>query len=111
MGVRLCYDEDRAYRCVRLNLVDGRIFEQPLERRDSEVMLSITCGDEYTLAFGELGVGNEVKELGSVSNTIMTRDPEIGAPFTGMMIGVFAFGEMEAALEPADFEYAEIIGH
>lgn len=46
--------------------------------------------------------------MGEVSNEVMTRDPPVGAPFTGMMLGLYAFGELERCLVPADFRYAEL---
>jgi hypothetical protein len=47
--------------------------------------------------------------LGAVQNQHMTLDPPVGAAFTGMMFGLYAFGELQPCLDPADFAYAEII--
>ena len=37
----------------------------------------------------------------------MTVVPPVGAAFTGMMLGLYAFGELEGCLVPADFKFAE----
>jgi hypothetical protein len=86
----------------------------PLNEVNSEVVLAIECGDQYRLGFREIiADGNEaeieegeVQFVASVSNSTMTRDPVIGAAFTGMMLGIYAFGKLEPCLVPADFEYA-----
>jgi hypothetical protein len=38
----------------------------------------------------------------------MPRDPELGIASTRTMPGLYAFGEREPCLEPADFAYAEV---
>lgn len=45
--------------------------------------------------------------LGEVDTQILTRNPEVGQPFTGMMMGLYSFGELQPALTPAHFAYAE----
>ena len=47
--------------------------------------------------------------IGEVDTEIMTADPPVGMSFSGMMLGLYAFGEMEGCLVPADFEYAEFM--
>lgn len=54
-----------------------------------------------------------LQHLEDVPVTVMTADPPKGMAFTGMMLGLYAFGEMEACLSPADFEYTkwtEVLG-
>ncbi|KAK7206283.1 glycosyl hydrolase [Myxozyma melibiosi] len=41
--------------------------------------------------------------LSTVSTKIMTTAPPLGMAYTGVMLGVYAFGEMEPCLSPADF--------
>ena len=53
---------------------------------------------------------NTIHWIGEVSIDTMTRDPPVGASFTGMMFGLYAFGEREPCLEPADFRWAEFRG-
>ena len=73
--------------------------------------LFIECGDKYRLGFlevlDETMQGGSVQWIGEVENETMTADPSIGAPFTGMLLGLYAFGELEGCLTPADFHYAE----
>lgn len=45
--------------------------------------------------------------LGDVDTQVLTRNPEVGQPFTGMMFGVYSCGELEPVLVPATFAYAE----
>lgn len=37
---------------------------------------------------------------------VMTADPPKGMAFTGMMLGLYAFGELEPCLRPADSCFA-----
>lgn len=60
---------------------------------------------KYTFGYQETGA--EVKWLGEVDIDVMTENPAVGAAFTGMMFGLYAFGELEPALAPASFGYAE----
>lgn len=83
-----------------------------LETRDADVLLVVNCQDLcYELGFQEVKDGSsdgasDITWVGSVSTDIMTRDPTIGAAFTGMMMGLYAFGEMERCLVPAVFRFA-----
>ncbi|KAK6521868.1 hypothetical protein TWF506_002071 [Arthrobotrys conoides] len=47
----------------------------------------------------------DITWLSSISTRIMTLLPPIGNAFAGMMFGVYAFGELERCLVPADFSY------
>lgn len=85
----------------------------PLETADADVLLLVDCQDlTYKLGFRELHIAKASSNLGnvtwvgSVSTAVMTRDPQVGAAFTGMMLGLYAFGEMERCLQPAVFKFA-----
>ncbi len=85
-----------------------------LKSRDSGVKLIIVCGEqEYRFGFVEVDVGIKedvergVQWISKVVTDAMTVDPPVGAAFMGMMLGLYTFGELEACLVPADFEYAE----
>ena len=104
MGISVA-DDNVQQRVMKLRLADGTCHEVPLESSTDEVVLTIRCGSKYEFGFSEVGVA--VRWIGSVSNDIMTRDPEVGAPFTGMMIGLYAHGDLEPVLVPADFAYAK----
>lgn len=49
---------------------------------------------------------NDIKWLCSVPTDIMTRKPPLGFAYTGMMFGLYAYGNYERVLDPADFKYA-----
>lgn len=89
-----------------------------LKSLDSEVKLIVNCGEVgYRFGFVEIenvkrgdeegGHEGEVKWIGEVGTEAMTVVPPVGASFTGMMLGLYAFGELEGCLISADFKYAE----
>ena len=100
----------------------------PLRHTDSDVMLFIQCsGIAYRLGWYEIlpsekndpTFGKNRKELSrkatysdkAVASTYtMTRDPPVGAAFTGMMLGLYAFGENKPCLTPVDFSRVEFDG-
>ena len=61
----------------------------------------------YKLGYIRRDTLDTVVWLASVSMRTMTVDPPNGMAFTGMMLSLYAFGELEPCLDPADFEYAE----
>lgn len=99
-----------ATRVVRFQSADGKIVEHGLTSKDSSVILLISCGEKYQFGFQETESSASKKEskwIGEVSNRVMTRSPPVGASYTGMMLGVYAFGERQRCLDPADFSYVE----
>ena len=69
------------------------------------IRLAIKCSEmEYTLGYAELD--DEYKWSEPISMAIMTADPPRGMSFTGMMFGLYSFGELQKCLEPADFAFA-----
>ncbi|PLB55756.1 hypothetical protein P170DRAFT_443475 [Aspergillus steynii IBT 23096] len=106
--IGICMDSTGA-RIARFVSPDGATVEEILPDADSgAIYFVIDCDAEYRLGY-EVPSKREkdVKWLGSVSRAVMTRHPRIGRPNTGMMLGVYAFGDKEQCLEPADFEFAE----
>lgn len=95
-------------RIIHFRPAIGEAVDIELESLDADVKLFIRCGElAYKLGFTEVGIkGEEIKWMGEVSTDIMTASPPVGAPFTGMMFGLYAFGEMEPCLSPADFGWA-----
>lgn len=84
--------------------------EKELSTQRSGVLLVIECGEQYRFGFGEDDSPTfpcQITWVGEVSNNTMTRAPPVGASFTGMMLGLYAFGERQPCLTPADFEFAE----
>ena len=108
IGIRQCPTNPNE-RLIRFRPAEGEIVERSLLRKTSEVVFVIECSTSgYQFGYQEVtnGVQN-VQYIGRVDNHVMTRDPPVGAPFTGMMLGLYAFGEMERCLAPADFQFAE----
>lgn len=99
---------------VRFLSATGESTERTLNHPKSDVVFLIQCGEEYKFGFMELlnpSVEPEaiaVDWVGEVSNRDSTRAPPIGQPFSGMMLGVYSFGERQPCLAPADFSYVEV---
>lgn len=110
LGIRL-HPDDKSKRILRFKPAKGKEVIVLLKYTDSKVKLLIECGEAYKFGFSELlGEGeDEVQWIGEVDTEIMTADPLVGMSFSGMMLGLYAFGEMEGCLVPADFEYAEFM--
>ncbi|GAB1203642.1 hypothetical protein APSETT445_002279 [Aspergillus pseudonomiae] len=97
-----------ATRIVRFRPAEGEVIDRELESAVSDVVFFIECGDQYRFGFREVnGAHSETQWLGEVQNSTMTQSPPVGASFTGMMLGLYAFGERQRCLVPADFAYAE----
>lgn len=74
-------------------------------------MLALLCAPtHYKLGYGGGGRTDAAAEaitwLEEIPIRTMTADPPKGMAFTGMMMGVYAFGELEPCLDPADFSSA-----
>ncbi|BCS28617.1 glycoside hydrolase family 43 protein [Aspergillus puulaauensis] len=87
----------------------------PLVSPDSDVVLRIECGDAYRFGFREVlraaDAGLEMHWVGEVRNRDLVEAPlPVGAPFTGIMLGLYSCGDREAVLAPADFASAEVTG-
>lgn len=114
IGIRASQDGGRV---IKYTPAEGKPVEIALKSAEKDVVLAIQCLDNsYKLGFEELtekAKGGSSKDgmqwVGEVSNRVMTKDPPEGLPFTGMMFGLYAFGEMEPVLTPADFAFAEFM--
>ncbi|KAL5332458.1 glycosyl hydrolase [Aspergillus crustosus] len=96
----------------------------PLSTKTGDVILQIEMGDRYRFGFREvLGASNsdsasaseslegntQINWVGEVSNKDIVDAPlPIGAPFTGVMLGLYSIGDREAVLADADFKYAQV---
>lgn len=103
-------------RQVVLTPSEGEIISVDLNTNNAEVVLAIECQEvKYRFGFNEMAKAdkkspeNGVRWLAEVSTESMTRDPPVGLPFTGMMFCLYAFGEMQRSLTPADYAYAEFM--
>lgn len=88
----------------------------PLVSPDGDVILQVQCGDTYRFGFREVlpavaDAGLETHWVGEVRNRDLVEAPlPVGAPFTGVMLGLYSCGDREAVLAPADFAYAQVTG-
>ena len=102
-------------RQVVVNVPEGETISVDLRTNDAEIILAIECQDlKYRFGFEEVTDVKKVASdglqwLGEASTASMTRDPPVGLSFTGMMIGLYSFGEMQRNRTPADFAYAEFM--
>ena len=111
IGIRLVEGK----RSIKYRPAEGAEQIVPLKTSDKDVFLAIECKPtKYRFGFLELDEGTDGQDpakhvtwVGEVSAAVMTRDPSVGMPFTGMTLGLYAFGEMERCLTPAVFKFAE----
>lgn len=106
IGIRKGVNEEN--RIIRLTVPtspgDFTITDRPLDH-SGPVKLAIRCSEVgYTLGYAELR--DEYTWLEPISMKTMTADPPRGMSFTGMMFGLYSFGELQKCLEPADFAFA-----
>ncbi|KKK13966.1 glycosyl hydrolase, partial [Aspergillus rambellii] len=119
-------DSHSKKRIIRFRHVSGEAIDMDLSTVSNEVTLVIASGDEYKFGFREeeeeegesftssststsaSNTSPGITWLGSISNKDMVEAPlPVGALFTGMMLGLYAFGDRESCLVPADFGHAE----
>ncbi|KAL4945244.1 hypothetical protein BDV06DRAFT_219499 [Aspergillus oleicola] len=92
------------------------VLSAPLVSATSDVALFIQCGDLYKFGFKEIldettTTNSGITWLGEVSNKALVEAPlPIGAPFTGVMLGIYSCGDRQAVMDPADFAYVEVRG-
>lgn len=115
IGIRLGSNGSQTQRVVRFTppANTDEYTEEPIGTH-GRVKFIVDCTEKnYRFGFKELDADGrgEWKWLGAVDTQVMTRNPEIGQPFTGMMLGLYSFGELQPALAPAYFSYAEFGEH
>ncbi|KAF3019616.1 hypothetical protein E8E15_007835 [Penicillium rubens] len=101
IGIR----KDGKGRFIRFRPSKGDTVERRLDTKTA-VTLTVDCGTEYRFGYRE-DTHSDVHWIGSVSNNAATAAPPVGANFTGMMLGLYAFGERQRCLAPADFAMTE----
>jgi beta-xylosidase len=111
IGIRTHQEVGLSQRVVRFTppANTDEVAEQNIPE-ESEIKFIIDCTEKsYRFGFQIIGdqKGGKWVWLGDVDTQVMTRNPEIGQPFTGMMFGLYSFGELQPALTPAHFAYAE----
>ena len=112
LGIRLVDGQ----RSIRFRPAEGHERILPLKTAESDVLLAIDCQPTlYRFGYVEVDQNSGAMQdpaaavtwVGEVSTAAMTRDPAVGMPFTGMTLGLYAFGDMERCLTPAVFKFAE----
>ncbi|KAJ6096997.1 Concanavalin A-like lectin/glucanase subgroup [Penicillium sp. IBT 16267x] len=88
-------------RILRFQQSSGSLVDHTLSWT-SEVVLVIECGDQYRFGYRD-STDPEITWIGAVDNVTAARSPPVGAAFTGMMLGLYAFGERQRCMTPADF--------
>ena len=111
---------------IRLNAAGDKrviIVRTPDEKtvgllHESEFELSTLAGSigiQLLIGWKENGyllsivAGDQVQDCGFASGQLLTRSPPIGNCFSGMMFGVYAFGNWEPCLDPADFTEIKMV--
>ncbi|KAJ5169245.1 uncharacterized protein N7482_004839 [Penicillium canariense] len=92
-------------RVIRFRPSEGDMNENTL-KLTGDVVLMIECGYEYRFGYRDSSSSQTVW-IGTVTNQVTTKGPPVGAPFTGMMLGLYAFGDCQRCPTPADFAYAQ----
>ncbi|KAK8184719.1 glycosyl hydrolase [Phyllosticta citribraziliensis] len=105
-SVGICISKSSGHRVVRFQAAYGDSIEVRLAEESEDVVLLVESTDDaYRLGFRETGNAG-IRWIGVQQKTPMTRDPPVGATFTGMMFGLYALGRNQPCLQPADFQYA-----
>jgi hypothetical protein len=104
IGIRRATDSEK--RIIRFRPAKQAVKDVELSTTGPVKLLIKSDDLSYTLGYQESGA-KEVW-LGDVDIDTMTSDPAVGAAFTGMMFGLYAFGELEPALAPAIFEVCRV---
>jgi hypothetical protein len=109
MGIRLQKDGPQSKRVIRFTppANAGEVVHATIPD-EGEVKMTVDCtATSYRFGYRVVGDANEDWTwLAEVDTRILTRNPEIGQPFTGMMLGLYAFGELQPVLTPAHFAFA-----
>jgi hypothetical protein len=103
IGVRRAVSTNK--RIIRFRRADQEITDVEMTTTTSlRLLIKVT---ELRYTFGYQDAGCNVVWIGSVDIDVMTKDPPIGMPFSGMMFGLYACGESEPCVNPAVFEHVE----
>jgi len=111
IGIALQQDGGHHQRIVRFTPPSnhGQAVEKVISVEGAVILVIESTATNYRLGFREAQdkTREDCSWLGEIDTQIMTRSPEIGQPFTGIMMGLYSFGELQPVLTPAHFAYAE----
>jgi beta-xylosidase len=112
IGITLVERGAQLQRAVRLTDPDMEVKEAIIPEQGAVKLVIESTVTSYRLGYRV--INDETHQttedwtwLGEIETQIMTRTPKVGAPFTGMMMGLYSFGELQPVLTPAHFAYAE----
>ena len=112
IGITLVTRDGQLHRAIRLSGPGMEAKEEVISERGAVKLTIESTATSYRLGFW--GVTPETQRkgedwtwLGEIDTQVITRGPEVGQPFTGMMMGLYSFGELQPVLSPAHFAYAE----
>lgn len=112
IGITLVDCDGQLQRAVRMTNPDMEVKDVIVSGQGAVKLIIESTPTSYRLGFQE--INHETQQalkdwtwLGEVDTHVMTRPPEVGQPFTGMMMGLYSFGVMQPVLTPAHFAYAE----
>ncbi|KAF2033914.1 hypothetical protein EK21DRAFT_57706 [Setomelanomma holmii] len=110
IGLRMQVKDGASQRFIRFTPPSntGDTVDSPISI-EGEVEFIVDCtATSYRFGYHERSSeGDEWIWLGEIDTQILTRNPEIGQPFTGMMLGLYSFGDLEPVLTSAHFAFAE----
>jgi beta-xylosidase len=108
IGIALRQHDSQSQRIVRFTSPDAEVLEEVISEKGEVKFVVESTPIIYRFGYHDTADGKTALQwLGEVDTEVMTRNPEIGQPFTGMMMGLYAFGELQPVLTPAHFAYAE----
>lgn len=112
IGVTLVNRDGRLQRAIRLSGPGMEAKEAFISERGAVRLIIESTATTYRLGFEEVNQDTQQKSqdwtwLEEIDTQVMTKSPEVGQPFTGMMMGLYSFGELQPVRSPAHFAYAE----
>jgi beta-xylosidase len=111
IGIALADRNGQSQRVIRLTRPDVEPVERVISEKGEVKLIIDSTPQSYRFGYLEINEGTQQKAewtwVGDIDTQIMTRNPHIGQPFTGMMMGLYAYGELQPVLTPAHFAYAE----
>ena len=108
IGITLRQRDKQSQRRVRFTSPDGEVTKKVISEKGEVKFVIDSTPSSYRLGYLEVSENKgELTWLGVGDTEVMTRNPDTGQPFTGMMMGLYSFRELQPVLTPAHFAYAE----
>jgi beta-xylosidase len=111
IGIALADRDGQQQRVVRLTRPNMDAVEEAIPEKGELKLVIDSTATCYRFGYRHTDDGTQQKTewawLGDIDTQVMTRNPPVGQPFTGMMMGLYAYGELQPVLTPAHFKYAQ----